>query len=207
VSKREPNSRGEQNNREGLAPAAARSIMREQMLARARAYEDRGMLAQAELQYRAVLHNYPGDATSRFALKRIEDRAARERREQASRASRDAGLRAFRSGNHAEAVTSLTAALNAGRGDTIVLYSLGMAQWNLGRAREAQASFERCLVTNPNYAPAMVGLAQVKAAQGKRTEAVALLNRALQLGGGAEFSPERIREMIARYTPRSSSRP
>jgi DNA-binding response OmpR family regulator/Flp pilus assembly protein TadD len=207
MSKRERNSRGEQINRGSLAPSTARSIVREQMLARARAYEDREMLAQAELQYRAVLHNYPGDATSRFALKRIEDRAAAARREQAARASRDAGLRAFRSGNYAESVTSLTAALNAGRGDTIVLYSLGMAQWKLGRAREAQASFERCLVTNPNYAPAMVGLAQVNAAEGKRAEAVALLNRALQLGGGAEFSPERIREMIALYTPRSSSRP
>ena len=207
VSKREPNSRGEQNDRESLAPALSTSLMREQMIMRARSYEDRGMLAQAEVQYRAVLHNFPGDATSRFALNRIEARRAAAIREQDARTSRDAGLRAFRSGNYSEAIANLTAALNAGRGDTVVLYSLGMAQWKLGRAREAQASFERCLVTNPNYAPAMVGLAQVKAAEGKRAEAVALLNRALQLGGGAEFSPERIREMIARYTPRSSSRP
>ena len=204
-SKRERNSRGEQNNRAGFAPGP--SLLREQMLARARSYEDRGMIAQAEVQYRAVLHNFPGDATSRFALKRIEARIAAERREQAARASRDAGLRAFRSANYLEAVTSLTAALNAGRGDTVVLYSLGMSQWKLGRARESKSSFERCLVSNPNYAPAMVGLAQVKAAEGKRAEAVALLNRALQLGGGAEFSPERIREMIARYAPRPSSRP
>ncbi|HEX5736251.1 MAG TPA: response regulator [Blastocatellia bacterium] len=203
TSMRGRNSRGEQNNRAAAAP----SLVREQMLARARAYEDRGMIAQAELQYRATLHNFPGDATSRFALKRIEARIAAERREQGARARRDEGLRAFRSGNYSEAATSLTAALNAGRGDTTVLYSLGMAQWKLGRAREAKASFERCLVSNPNYAPAMVGLAQVKAAEGKRAEAVALLNRALQLGGGAEFSPERIREMISRYTPRPASRP
>ncbi len=205
TSKRERNSRSEQANRESLAPVAAPSVMREQMLARARSYEDRGMLAQAELQYRAVLHNFPGDATSRFALNRIEARRSAALREQGARTSRDEGLRAFRSGNYSAAVSNLTAALNAGRGDTIVLYSLGMAQWKLGRSREAQTAFERCLVTNPNYAPAMVGLAQVKAAEGKRAEAVALLNRALQLGGGAEFSPERIREMIARYTPRAKA--
>jgi tetratricopeptide (TPR) repeat protein len=164
------------------------------------------MLAQAELHYRAVLHNFPGDTTSRFAISRVQARMSAERREQAARASRDEGLRAFRSGNYAAAVSSLTAALNAGRGDTVVLYSLGMSQWKLGHGREARAAFERCLVANPNYAPAMVGLAQVKAAAGNRDEAVALLNRALQLGGGAEFSPERIKEMISRYTPRPAGR-
>jgi len=214
---RERSSRGEQNNRTSIAPVAAApvstpsvaapALMREQMLARARTYEDRGMLTQAEEHYRAVLHNFPGDSTSRFALNRLAARLSAERREQGGRASREAGLRAFRSGNYSEAINGLTAAINAGRNDTVVLYSLGTAQWKLGRSREAQAAFERCLVANPNYAPAMVGLAQVKAAAGKRAEALALLNRALQLGGGAEFSPERIREMIARYTPRAASRP
>ncbi|HJQ71602.1 MAG TPA: response regulator [Blastocatellia bacterium] len=202
VTKRERSSSVEEDDRESFAPAPSTSLMREQMLLRARSYEDRGMLAQAELQYRAVLHNFPGDSTARFALSRIEAQRAAAIREQDARTSRETGLRAFRSGNYSEAVMNLTAAMNAGRGDTIVLYSLGMAQWKLGRNREAQSTFERCLVSNPNYAPAMVGLAQVKAAEGKRAEAVALLNRALQLGGGAEFSPDRIREMIARYTPR-----
>jgi DNA-binding response OmpR family regulator len=197
------NSRSEQNTRASFTPVAP-SLAREQMLARARAYEDRGMLAQAELHYRAVLHNFPGDETSRFAINRVQERVAAQRSQESARASRDAGLRAFRSGDYSSAVTSLTAAQNAGRGDTVVLYSLGMSQWKLGRNREAQAAFERCLVTNPNYAPAMVGLAQVKAAEGKRSDAIALLHRALQLGGGAEFSPERIREMISRYQPRSS---
>lgn len=208
----EQKSRYEQNNRASMAPVAApslardRMLVREQMLARARSYEERGMLAQAEEHYRAILHNFPGDSTSRLAISRVQARVSAARREQTVRASRDEGLRAFRSGNYAAAVSSLTAALNAGRGDTVVLYSLGMSQWRLGRSREAQAAFERCLVANPNYAPAMVGLAQVKAAAGNRAEAVALLNRALQLGGGAEFSPERIREMIARYTPRPVGR-
>jgi DNA-binding response OmpR family regulator/tetratricopeptide (TPR) repeat protein len=196
----------EQNNRASMAPVAAPSLAREQMLTRARSYEERGMLAQAEEHYRAVLHNFPGDATSRLAISRLQARVAAARRDQTARANRDEGLRAFRSGNYSAAINSLAAALNAGRGDTVVLYSLGMSQWKLGRSREAQAAFERCLVANPSYAPAMVGLAQVKAAAGNRAEAVALLNRALQLGGGAEFSPERIREMIARYTPRPAGR-
>ena len=196
-------SRGEQNARENFN-AAPPSLVREQMLARARAYEERGMVAQAELQYRAILHNFPGDETSRSAMNRLQSRLAAERYQEKSRANRDAGLRAFRSGNYSSAVASLTAAINDGRGDTAVLYSLGMSQWKLGRNREAQAAFERCLVANPNYAPCMVGLAQVKAAEGKRSEAIALLHRALQLGGGAEFSPERIREMLSRCQPPAS---
>lgn len=199
----EQNSRDEQYTRTS-SNAAPPSLAREQMLARARTYEDRGMLTQAELYYRAVLHNFPGDEPSRFAINRLQSRLTAQRNQESSRASRDAGLRAFRSGNYSSAITNLTAALNAGRGDTVVLYSLGTSQWKLGRNREAQAAFERCLVSNPNYAPAMVGLAQVKAAEGKRSDAIALLHRALQLGGGAEFSPERIREMISRYQPRSS---
>ena len=199
----EQNGRGEQNARASFN-AAQPSLVREQMLARARAYEDRGMVAQAELQYRAVLHNFPGDETSRVAISRLQSRLAAERNQENSRANRDAGLRAFRSGNYSSAVASLTTAVNDGRGDTVVLYSLGMSQWKLGRNREAQTAFERCLVANPSYAPAVVGLAQVKAAEGKRSEAVELLHRALQLGGGAEFSPERIREMISRYQPPAS---
>ncbi len=202
LSRGEQNNRGEQNTRAGFN--AAPSLVREQMLTRARAYEERGMFAQAELHYRAVLHNFPGDETSRVAINRLQSRMAAERSQESSRESRDAGLRAFRSGNYSSAVTSLTAAINAGRGDTAVLYSLGMSQWRLGRNREAQTAFERCLVANPSYAPAMVGLAQVKAAEGKRAEAIALLHRALKLGGGAEFSPERIREMISRYQPPAS---
>ena len=204
----EQNSRAEQDGKAGQNARASfnapPSLVREQMLARARAYEERGMVAQAELHYRALLHNFPGDETSRAAIKRLQSRLADARNQESSRASRDEGLRAFRAGNYSSAVAGLTAAVNAGRGDTVVLYSLGMSQWKLGRNREAQTAFERCLVSNPSYAPAMVGLAQVKAAEGKRTEAIALLHRALQLGGGAEFSPERIREMLSRYQPPAS---
>jgi DNA-binding response OmpR family regulator len=197
-------ARGQQSGRAGASFNAPPSPVREQMLARARAYEERGMMAQAELHYRAVLHNFPGDETSRAAINRLQSRMAAERYQESSRLSRDAGLRSFRSGDYSSAVTGLTAALNAGRGDTVVLYSLGMSQWKLGRNREAQSAFERCLVANPGYAPAIVGLAQVKAAEGKRAEAIALLHRALQLGGGAEFTPERIREMLSRYQPPAS---
>lgn len=186
---------------------ASRALIRERMLIRARQLEDKGLLAQAEQQYIALVASFPNDSISRYKLGRLRASLSSRRNEERSFANRVSGLKAFVAGNYSAAAVDLNAAVKAGRADTAVLYSLGLSNLKLGRVAEAQAALERCLAASPNYAPALVGLAQVKAAMGKNDHAVALLRRALELGGGAEFSPERIKEMISRYSARSTPVP
>jgi tetratricopeptide (TPR) repeat protein len=113
------------------------------------------------------------------------------------RASREAGLNEFRFGNYAKAEGHLLAAVEGGRTDVPTLYALGMTHIKLGHYSNARIAFDRCLAASPNYAPALVGLAQANVALGEKGRALQLLNRALELGGGAEFTPVKIAEMIS----------
>ncbi len=168
-------------------------------IARALDLENRGMLEQAEAQYRSILKDFPNDPTTRFSLNRVRKRLSTRREQQNKdiRLLREAGLSKFRRGDYSGAVNDLSIAAKAGLTDTSVLYALGMAYLKTGRLAEAQSALNSCLAATPNYAPAIVGLAQVKARAGRNDQAVALLRHALVLGGGAEYSPDRIREMIS----------
>lgn len=182
---------------------------RSRLLRRARLLEESGNLERAENQYRYILDRFPNEPEGRLGLRRVEARKFQARREEttrASRANREAGLSSFRSGNYADAATKLNQAVNAGLRDTPVLYALASSYLKLNRITEARAVFERCLAGNPNYAPALVGLARAHIAVGRKDQAVGLLRRALELGGGAEYSPGRIREMINNLNGNASSR-
>lgn len=196
------------NPRREFSPRQS-DLVRSRLLRRARFLEETGNLDRAENQYRYILDRFPNEREGRLGLRRVEARKSQARREQtlkASRANREIGLSSFRSGNYVDAATRLNQAVNAGLRDTSVLYALGSSYLKLNRISEARAAFERCLAGNPNYAPALVGLARTHIAVGRRDQAVALLRRALELGGGAEYSPGRIREMISSLTGNSSGR-
>jgi len=171
------------------------------MLARAREFEDRGMLVKAEEEYRAAASNFPRDKLSQAGLERVQTVISEKQKSEMSTVSRETGLREFRMLDFAAAERNLSAAVNAGRSDTATLYALGMSYLKLGSFTQAQKALEQCTVSNPDYAPALVGLAQVNAATGRKKEALPLLQRALDLGGGAEFTPAKIKEMIFRLSP------
>ena len=167
------------------------------MLRQAREFENRGMLNQAALEYRSILIKFPNDRDSQSGLERIETLISKQRRNDMSRVSREAGLNEFRFGNYAKAEGHLLAAVAEGRIDVPTLYALGMTHIKLGHYSKAQIVLNRCLAASPNYAPALVGLAQAHIAIGEKGRALQLLNRALELGGGAEFTPVKIEEMIS----------
>ena len=175
------------------------------MLARAREFEDRGMLYRAEEEYRAVAASFPGDMFSQVGLSRVQGVLSARRENEESRVSRENGLRSFRTGDYSGAERELSAAVNAGRADTASLYALGMSYMKLGNHAKARITLEQCIAFNPNYAPALVGLAQTNAATGKKDQALPLLERALEIGGGAEFTPAKIRDMIASLAPAPSA--
>jgi tetratricopeptide (TPR) repeat protein len=182
-------------------PTRSPDLLLNIMLARAREFEDRGMLVKAEEEYRAAIGNFPQDTLSQTGLKRVQALISEKQKSEMSTVSRETGLREFRMSDFAAAERNLSAAVNAGRSDTATLYALGMSYLKLGSFTEAQKALEQCTVSNPDYAPALVGLAQVNAATGRKKEALPLLQRALDLGGGAEFTPAKIKEMIVRLSP------
>jgi tetratricopeptide (TPR) repeat protein len=175
------------------------------MLRRAREFEDRGMLEQAEQEYSAILERVPGDRPSILGLSRVQSILSKQRTSDVARQNRETGLKKFRWGDYAAAAMSLSAAVDAGRTDTATLYSLGMSYLKLGRPSEARTVFDRCVAARPDYAPALVGLAEVEKDRGSKDQALLLLKRALELGGGAEFSPVRIMEMISALAPVTKS--
>jgi len=165
--------------------------------AQAREFQERGMVEQAEQAYRDILRLYPDDPLSRAALDRIERTRATQQQDERARASRESGLTKFRRGDYGGAESDLAYAVSAGRTDTATLYALGMSYLKLKNYSQALSALSKCIEASPNYAPALVGLAQVKLAAGDKKEALSFLNRALELGGGAEFSPVKIRDMMA----------
>jgi len=182
-------------------PTPSRDLLLNIMMARAQEFEDRGMLVRAEAEYRSAVTSFPQDKPSQFGLKRVQTLLNEKQKSEMSMVSRETGLREFRMSDFAAAERNLAAAVNAGRSDIATLYALGMSYLKLGSFTQAQQALEQCTVSNPDYAPALVGLAQVNAANGRKQEALPLLKRALDLGGGAEFTPAKIREMILRLSP------
>ena len=176
-------------------------LLHNMMLARAREFEDRGMLLRAEEQYRAAANSFPDDTFSQFGLRRVRAILSTRQQNEMSGVSRELGLKEFIMADFASAERDLAAAVNAGRSDTATLYALGMTYVKRGSYAKAKMTLEHCIAVTPDYAPALVGLAQANAATGKTDQALPLLQRALELGGGAEFTPAKIKEMISRLAP------
>jgi tetratricopeptide (TPR) repeat protein len=174
-----------------------RALLQSNMLARAQELEARGMLGEAAKMYQSILNEFPGEQSSQDALNRIQNSFTARQRDEQVRATREAGLRKFRMGDYSGAETDLLFAVNSGRNDTATLYALGMSHLRLSNHSKAMAILNSCIAANPDYAPALVGLAQAQMFTGDKDQALSLLNRALQLGGGAEFTPVKIGEMIS----------
>lgn len=186
---------------------AFRSLLLTSLLVRARNLEDRGMLVDAVELYRIILREFPDQRPSQIALDRIENILFDRERDERARVAREAGLKKFRLGDYAGAEPDLTIAVDAGRTDTATLYALGMSHLRLKNYSQAMAVLNSCLAANPDYAPALVGLAQIKLFTGEKEQALSLLNRALELGGGAEFTPAKIRDMISSLNSKVSALP
>ncbi|MFY9572026.1 MAG: tetratricopeptide repeat protein [Blastocatellia bacterium] len=187
-----------------LNPLTSRSynMIRSIMLARARDFEDRGMLLRAEQEYRTIAASFPDDTSSQFDLSRVQRVLSTKQQGDESRASRESGLKKFRMGDYSGAESDLSAAVTGGRTDTATLYALGMSCVKLGNHEKAETTLERCVDGHANYPPALVGLAQTSLATGQTQRALSLLERALELGGGAEFTPAKITEMISAIDPK-----
>jgi tetratricopeptide (TPR) repeat protein len=177
------------------------------LLASARDFKERGMLQQAEQTYRNILREFPSDLSSEAEIDRMEQDRSMQQQAERARTSREAGLTKFRRGDYAGAQVDLVEAVNAGRTDTAVLYSLGMSYLKLKSYPQALATLNRCLNSTPDYPPALVGLALVQESMGNKEHALSLLNRALVLGGGAEFSTSKIKDMIANLNLEPSAPP
>jgi tetratricopeptide (TPR) repeat protein len=108
-------------------------------------------------------------------------------------------------GDYLGAEADLSLAVNAGRTDIATLYALGMSYLNLKEHAKAMATLTECIAISPDYAPALVGLAQANLYSGDKEQALSLLSRALQLGGGAEFTPAKIQNMINRLDPKETT--
>jgi tetratricopeptide (TPR) repeat protein len=163
------------------------------------------MLEQAEQEYSAILEGFPRDRPSILGLSRVQSILSKQRTSEVARQNRETGLKKFRWGDYAAAAMYLSASVDAGLNDTATLYSLGMSYLKLGRPSEARTVLDRCVAARPDYAPALVGLAEVEKDRGSKDQAVLLLKRALELGGGAEFTPVRIMEMISALAPETKS--
>lgn len=70
------------------------------------------------------------------------------------------------------------------------LANRGWAQFKLGRPVEARASLELARDYSANYWPAMLSLAVLESAEGRRLEAIALLQEVIDLGPGERVASE-----------------
>ena len=161
-------------------------------------------LSEAAKIYQDILNEFPEERSSQIALSRIQNTSYTRQRDESGRAAREAGLRKFRIGDYLGAEADLSIAVNAGRTDTATLYALGMSYLNLQEHAKAMATLTECIATSPDYPPALVGLAQANLYSGDKDQAVSLLSRALELGGGAEFTPAKIQGMINRLEPKET---
>ncbi|HXG95144.1 MAG TPA: tetratricopeptide repeat protein [Blastocatellia bacterium] len=180
-------------------------FLRDVMLARAQEFESRGLLERAEQQYSVLVRRFPGESIGQSRLNSIREILQTQRENAMARMLREEGLKKFRMGDYTAAKTDLAAAVNAGRTDIATLYGLGMSYFKLGDYSDSQRIFERCVASAPNYAPALVGLALASAETGNKDRALSLLRQALELGGGAEFTPVKIREMIDSLSPKRAA--
>jgi tetratricopeptide (TPR) repeat protein len=79
-------------------------------------------------------------------------------------------------------------------------FTLGRYYVEVGRFAEAVAPLERCLQEEPDWAAAMVALADACAASGDKAKAIALLEKALQTpqaghGGLADDIADRLEDL------------
>lgn len=101
--------------------------------------------------------------------------------------SRLAGLKSIH-GDSAGAITDLQAAIAAGKETKQPAESVAWAEWQLGseyfaigNLAKAEWYFQQSLQTYPKYYRALAGLAQVRAAQKKYDEAIALYREAITI--------------------------
>jgi tetratricopeptide (TPR) repeat protein len=99
--------------------------------------------------------------------------------------SRLSGLKSLR-GDHGGAASDLKKAIELGQEQNQPTESIAWAQWQLasdyfsqGNLAEAENRFQKALQTYPNYYRALAGLAQVRAAEGRYDEAIALYQKAI----------------------------
>jgi tetratricopeptide (TPR) repeat protein len=101
--------------------------------------------------------------------------------------SRLAGLESMR-GDSAGATADLERAIIAGKAQRAPAESIAWAQWqlgsdqfSLGNLEKAEANYRHSLDTYPNYYRALAGMAQVRAAQRRYTEAVEFYQKAIAI--------------------------
>jgi tetratricopeptide (TPR) repeat protein len=99
--------------------------------------------------------------------------------------SRLSGLKSV-TGDPEGAIADLKQAIADGQAARVPRESIAWAQWqlatecfNLGRLEAAEAGYEAALITYPRYHRALAGLGQVRAAQSRYPEAIALYEQAI----------------------------
>lgn len=95
------------------------------------------------------------------------------------------GRLAFLTGDPAKAILlvsrAASSALDEGLADAVAFYRFQLAELyrQTAQLNKAAAQYERALEALPSYLPASVGLARTREAQGRRPEAIALLEKAV----------------------------
>jgi tetratricopeptide (TPR) repeat protein len=87
----------------------------------------------------------------------------------------DDGLSLFRHGSYDQAAQSFEAALALQPGDAQLLYNAGQCYDRTGNAAKAEQYYNACLQKSPNHAGCHTGLAALMLRQGRRDEAVGLI--------------------------------
>jgi tetratricopeptide (TPR) repeat protein len=107
--------------------------------------------------------------------------------------SRLSGLKSLR-GDHQGAVSDLKKAIVLGQEQNQPGESIAWAQWQLatdyfsqGNLAAAERQLQKALETYPNYYRALASLAQVRAAEGRFKEAIALYRRAVSVVPALEY--------------------
>lgn len=103
------------------------------------------------------------------------------RDDQASVSAFEAGVRASRAGDHAEAIVQFEAALRLLPSCVDCHFNIGVAYGQLERYADAEAAFKSALRLQPDYAAAYYGLADIFSRQGLTDEAAVARDAATQI--------------------------
>jgi NAD(P)-dependent dehydrogenase (short-subunit alcohol dehydrogenase family)/radical SAM superfamily enzyme YgiQ (UPF0313 family) len=117
---------------------------------------------------------------------------------QSARVRHSHGLHLRNQSRRQEALTELSMASQLDPANPRFLNSLAVAQWETGQAEQAQDSLRRSLALDPRHTQAMLNLALIMEAMGRRGEAMSALEEFLGQGGDPilEHELDRLREAV-----------
>lgn len=132
---------------------------------------------------------FPEDKRVSARLKALRDQAAQQAvATNDPRKRRETGVQKYSAGDYNGAAADLEVAVKSGIRDSETLFYLASANWKRGQTASAINYFHQVLDQNPNHVPALVSLAQIAENRDDNSMALTYYERALRVGGSAEYS-------------------